>query len=472
MTSARRIFSFADFERAFGGLTPDSVVSRAVRDFFQNGGTDAYIVRVALGADVASVDLRPSTTAGAATLSIEASSEGTWGNNLRVEVDYDTLNPGSLFNVKVTELIERNGALIPGRTEVFRNLSMDSQHPNYVESVINGTSNLVTTTRLPIAFAGSGTSTSEVLSLAADFANPLPAGYRLAYTLNGQGPFEITVTNPTPPGATLASTLAAIVADVGPLMAIASPPGATVSAVSGNTQLRFTAVTDATHPAEQSSIHFVPASRDDASKQLKLGLLFGGVEVDAAAAYRPAANGTGGDGPLPATPSGQLTIDVRRGTTTLKAGITLDLWGPPTTVAQPTTFEELTAAINGALVAASATEPFLVGARASRVGGVLRILAVNDDPNIYLVATGATAGTLNLSAAGSPNLIQYAPGTGTTSRAQVAGSPGNNGTPPSPALLAGTMAAKTGLYALEDVDLFNLLVIPEATEGGGHDGRH
>ena len=468
--SARRIFSFADFERTFGGLTPDSLVSRAVRDFFQNGGTDAYVVRVALGAQAASVDLRPSTTAGNATLTIEASSEGTWGNNLRIEVDYDTLNPDSLFNVKVTELVERNGALIPGRTETFRNLSMDSQHPNYVESVINGSSNLVTATRLPIAFAGNGTSTSAVLSMATDFATALPAGYRLAYTLNGQGPFEITVTNPSPPGTTLTTTLGAIVADVGPLMALASPPGVTVSAVNGNTQLRFAAVTDATHPVEQSSIHFVPASRGDASKQLKLGLLNGGVEVDAAAAYRPAANGTRGNGPLPTTATGQLTIDVRRGTTNLKTGITVDLWGPPTTVAQPTTFEGLVSAVNAALVAASATEPLLVGARAERIGGVLRIVALNDDPNIYLRITGTTAGTLNLDAAGSPNVIQYAPGTGITSRAQIAGAAGNNGTPPSPALLTGTMATKTGLYALEDVDLFNLLVIPEATEGSGLTG--
>jgi phage tail sheath protein FI len=44
---------------------------------------------------------------------------------------------------------------------------------------------------------------------------------------------------------------------------------------------------------------------------------------------------------------------------------------------------------------------------------------------------------------------------------------GNNGVAPLPAELTGNAAAKTGLYALEDVDIFNLLVMPEATAGAG-----
>ena len=43
---ATRILSFADFERAFGGLAPDSELSYAVQQFFNNGGSYAYVVRV------------------------------------------------------------------------------------------------------------------------------------------------------------------------------------------------------------------------------------------------------------------------------------------------------------------------------------------------------------------------------------------------------------------------------------------
>src|SRR6185312_3066416 len=45
-----RIFSYADFERTYGGLWADSTMSFAVNQYFQNGGTDAIIVRVQKGA--------------------------------------------------------------------------------------------------------------------------------------------------------------------------------------------------------------------------------------------------------------------------------------------------------------------------------------------------------------------------------------------------------------------------------------
>lgn len=40
------IFSFADYQRIFGGLSADSPMSYAVRDFFLNGGSQAIIVRL------------------------------------------------------------------------------------------------------------------------------------------------------------------------------------------------------------------------------------------------------------------------------------------------------------------------------------------------------------------------------------------------------------------------------------------
>src|SRR5690606_36277960 len=43
------ITSFADFERECGGLDRASPLSYGVRQFFSNGGTQASIVRVAVG---------------------------------------------------------------------------------------------------------------------------------------------------------------------------------------------------------------------------------------------------------------------------------------------------------------------------------------------------------------------------------------------------------------------------------------
>src|SRR3954471_24627561 len=75
---ATHIFSFADFERAFGGVTVDSPLSHAVKHFFQNGGTEAYVVRAAQGARSASVTLKNFTTAGVDVLGLTATSEGVW----------------------------------------------------------------------------------------------------------------------------------------------------------------------------------------------------------------------------------------------------------------------------------------------------------------------------------------------------------------------------------------------------------
>jgi uncharacterized protein len=59
-----QIFSFADFERQFGGLDQASDLSYAVSHFFLNGGGTAWIVRVATGAVRASVELRNAVSGG------------------------------------------------------------------------------------------------------------------------------------------------------------------------------------------------------------------------------------------------------------------------------------------------------------------------------------------------------------------------------------------------------------------------
>ena len=64
-----QLFSFADFERRFGGLHIDSELSYAVNHFFLNGGATAWIVRVAAGASAASVGLQ---TAPGGTLTLTA----------------------------------------------------------------------------------------------------------------------------------------------------------------------------------------------------------------------------------------------------------------------------------------------------------------------------------------------------------------------------------------------------------------
>src|ERR687889_26575 len=74
-----RVQNFGEYERNFGGLSVDSTMSYAVKDFFLNGGTDALIIRVINGATKARF---------ANDLILEASNEGAWGNNLRLFIDH------------------------------------------------------------------------------------------------------------------------------------------------------------------------------------------------------------------------------------------------------------------------------------------------------------------------------------------------------------------------------------------------
>src|SRR6188474_271160 len=48
-----QIFSIADLERAFGPLVTTSEAGYAIRQFFLNGGKEAWVVRVASGAPAA-----------------------------------------------------------------------------------------------------------------------------------------------------------------------------------------------------------------------------------------------------------------------------------------------------------------------------------------------------------------------------------------------------------------------------------
>lgn len=135
MNQAVQIFNLGDFEREFGGLDSLSEAGYAIQQFFLNGGTQAYVIRVASGSPTtSSVVLEDSS--GSDTLEIEAIQEGTWGDNVRVKIDHDTPQD-SEFNMTITEYNPASGQAL--RQEIFRNLSMDENSPrrNFVTTVIN-----------------------------------------------------------------------------------------------------------------------------------------------------------------------------------------------------------------------------------------------------------------------------------------------------------------------------------------------
>ncbi len=470
---ARQIFSTADFEREFGGLSAESDLGHAVQQYFGNGGSEAWIVRVAAGAAAAGITLRSAPTGGADVLEAKARSEGSWGNRIRLDVDYDTANPASLFNLSATEFVEQNGVLTPVRSETHRNLSMNAFGSNDAIATVNAGSELIRLKRAATATgligANKGTSRSGDLT-GFDFTKLDDDHRRLAITIDGDGPYEFDIfdaggsiagANEDAKIASLATAIQTKVralkpADPAFAQFTAAPDGKRILATSGGS-------------GEKSSVRFTNASQRNAATLLKLGLVNGGRETDAAAFMRPAQTGTLGGSlagvnlsGLPAAASVDVTIKVQGAPDV--GPVAVQLWSAA--AQRPTTLEQLRAILQAALSGKS--QPELAGAQVSLVEDRLRVEA-GGDPNARLVfADGAAADGIKLSAAGGgvDNVASYSLGVGVASQAQAAPVPGADGTPPGTGDLRGSRAQKTGLYALEDVDIFNILCLPGVTDAG------
>ena len=137
--------SFADFVRTFGGLWTESSLGFAVRDFFENGGSQAVVVRL----------FRPSASASNATLitdslTLTAAYPGAWGNKLRARIDHFTRPlPNDLPDPDTFNLLVRDDAT--GVIEEFRNVSHLAAHVRRVDRVLENESNLVRAGALPLS---------------------------------------------------------------------------------------------------------------------------------------------------------------------------------------------------------------------------------------------------------------------------------------------------------------------------------
>lgn len=136
MNRAVQIFSYADFQREFGGLDHRSEASFAIQQYFLNGGSEAWVVRIASGTSAQSSAAISFEVDGFSVLTVNARDHGIWGDNLRVVIDHQT-TAVDRFNLKVTEINPSNGQVV--REEQWLNLSMISvgNNPRFADTVIN-----------------------------------------------------------------------------------------------------------------------------------------------------------------------------------------------------------------------------------------------------------------------------------------------------------------------------------------------
>jgi uncharacterized protein len=156
------LFSYADYERQFGGLWRDSTMSYAVQQFFQNGGAQALVIRVGTRtAHGTVVPLAAGTLDIGNGTKLAAANPGTWARNLAVTVDYNTMDAHSatpdanLFNITISDDAttkhdsqKRGGS---GARETFLNVSVDSKSPRHLKKVLEQQSSLVRATTVGAA---------------------------------------------------------------------------------------------------------------------------------------------------------------------------------------------------------------------------------------------------------------------------------------------------------------------------------
>lgn len=117
---AVRVSSWADVERVFGGLDRRFVAAYALQEFYQQGGSTAYVARVAF--QNASVTLTTTEDA----LRVEAPLPG--GSTIRVAFSN---NSDGTFNMAVAKSAPQ------AATESFVNLSTEIGAPRFAETVVN-----------------------------------------------------------------------------------------------------------------------------------------------------------------------------------------------------------------------------------------------------------------------------------------------------------------------------------------------
>lgn len=488
-----RVLSIRDYERKFGTGTTASEMTDQVRQFFLNGGQEAWIVRIANNALTASVQLREETGANS-VMTVRAKEAGPDGNSIRLEVDYNTAHPEQTFNLRVFRPVTNAFGVVQIETdETFSNLSMNPSNGRYVETVVNQQSTLVDVEideAILQPLLGQGYSLSGLLI---DNATALATlNTILSSTVNS---IQIAVDGCPLVPVVLPQPLAAI-QDIEDAINLALTPFAknvSVSLVAAGLAttaryLEIRSVDSGGTPIIGGSVEIQPAASNDATAALQLGVAQGGIEVGGYAGVRPAPSGffarlgTGGgiaalstfaeasdsdfgtwtltdasgSAPYTGNPVFASAVRMYRGTVYTGAGV-----GSLRNVRQ--NLQILADSIN-ANAQTGGRQLWQASLQGYRL--VLRPLFGSNNPNVDTTATLSSNGTYALNGGGaffstvphsSANVLSYSLGSTGTGNFQTLGVNGTPGGIPS-----STEYSEAFDIIDRNVDLFNLLIMPRA----------
>jgi phage tail sheath protein FI len=134
VNQALQVRSFSEFQQHFGGLWQPATLSYAVEQFFENGGREACIVRVANGARPPTITL----PAGQSELKLVALNPGS-REYLRASVDYDGLTGAERdrFNL-VVQRVRTAGSEQVEDQEIYRSVSVAPSSGRFVTEALLG----------------------------------------------------------------------------------------------------------------------------------------------------------------------------------------------------------------------------------------------------------------------------------------------------------------------------------------------
>jgi len=479
-----RVLSYADYERAFGDDTVVSETTQQVRQFFLNGGQQAYIMRIAKDSAKASIDVN--NEAGTKVITFTAREDGVIGDTIRIEIDYDTSRSESTFNLTASRaVVDSSGNTSYEDVEEHKDLTMDPSSGRYVETWLEQYSSLLT------AVVASGLTPVNGYSVAGLLLGTDPLGALdtvIASLGSNVGSFKISVDGSAYVTVTLhqgaysaeseiEQVINAALASTGKSVSLASE-----DVVAGSQQwLRIESATAG------GSVRIDRASSNDISGDLMMGVNNGGLEVDGYAPLRPAPTGfvsTLGDlDPASAAflvpfkkflseqfgnLAPQLDVSDTDGGGTVPMSLSGDIWGStPSFVNAQTSLDTLVDAIE---TARTLTVP-TISWSAERQGFRIALTPeFGTDDSDAAATLNSTLGAYDIGDATngifgrSSNVHRYRLGRYAAIGNYVVGvQPGGDGQVPE-----GEQYADAYDIIDKDVDIFNLMILPRVLNLGGN----
>lgn len=498
---AVRILSFSHFLREFGGPHPLSDLAQSVRQFFDNGGTDCYVVRLAKGATAPTLTLKNLANT-KNVLTATSKGAGAWAHDIKLEVDYNTTNPDDTFNLSVIHEVE--GSIIA--SETHSNLSMNPFSPRFAPTFVTQSSKLIDLKLHADMTAGGASATDSGAFINTSTAVPGGAGFsqsrrpfvggdadavrdnikieinnmlrpvdpanlrsKFSISLNGGQPINIDLTGVDVTGAANRDAVMTILVGAIKTQLNLTDPSLNIKGTWDVIDVDKVVVLRLTSDSgDKTSIRVRRAAANDFAGPMLLGTEQGGIEVARYSNLRPVPTGTVFMGGSTNVPDDFIT-GINKFSNLAQTTITaIQIAGSPQAIVNlnpggTKNFNQASGGFDG-------------------VREKLGIIAqtINSNPNIpwaaelwgYHLAFRKKSGVINdksiVTATGNAdfgtgfiaNTRQYVLSSAGTSTFQLPGTIGSDGDAPDVATYSGDPLKHTGFFALDKVDLFNLMVIP------------